>query len=314
MLKNSIILILMLAATSVCAETELKLLHFNVWGAGQNQGKSIEETLAVLRAIDADIVSLQESRAEAFECSGRSCPPRGPSAARELAEAMGYHYYDQKGEDVGLWANAILSRFPILEVTPNEFGIVIETGGKRILVISMHGEDYPYVPYQLLGIPYGDAPFLAGSDAAVESARQAKQAELELLLQDLSSVENIEATFVMGDFNEPSHRDWTAAAAAAGQHPFAVEFPFTVKLEELGFVDAYRTVFPDEIARPGYTWTPTTSPDDPADHHDRIDFIFVRGAQVLDAAIVGEKSPEAEIVVTPWPSDHRAVMAKILLP
>ena len=133
-------------------------------------------------------------------------------------------------------------------------------------------------------------------------------------MQDLSSVENIETTLLMGDFNEPSHRDWTPAAAAVGRHPFAVQYPFTIKLEELGFTDAYRVIFPDEMARPGYTWTPTSSPDDKTDHHDRIDFIFVRGALVLDAAIVGEKSPEAEIVVTPWPSDHRAVMAKIRLP
>ncbi len=29
------------------------------------------------------------------------------------------------------------------------------------------------------------------------------------------------------------------------------------------------------------------------------------------ADIIGEKGPEADIVVTPWPSDHRAVAAKV---
>jgi hypothetical protein len=32
---------------------------------------------------------------------------------------------------------------------------------------------------------------------------------------------------------------------------------------------------------------------------------------VLSAGIVGEKAPEADLVVTPWPSDHRASMAVI---
>src|SRR4030095_4872449 len=33
-------------------------------------------------------------------------------------------------------------------------------------------------------------------------------------------------------------------------------------------------------ARPGVTWTPTTKPEDPKDHHDRIDFVFFAGAAV----------------------------------
>jgi hypothetical protein len=33
--------------------------------------------------------------------------------------------------------------------------------------------------------------------------------------------------------------------------------------------------------------------------------------EVISAGIVGEKAPEADIVVTPWPSDHRATTAKV---
>ena len=42
---------------------------------------------------------------------------------------------------------------------------------------------------------------------------------------------------------------------------------------------------------------------------------YVRGAGVTveSAAVMGEKAPEADIVVTPWPSDHRAVRAVIRL-
>ena len=34
---------------------------------------------------------------------------------------------------------------------------------------------------------------------------------------------------------------------------------------------------------------------------------------VESAAIVGESAPEADVVVTPWPSDHRAVAATVEL-
>jgi exodeoxyribonuclease-3 len=49
------------------------------------------------------------------------------------------------------------------------------------------------------------------------------------------------------------------------------------------------------------------------DHHDRIDFVLARGdeLEVESASIVGEKKPEADVVVRPWPSDHRAVAATV---
>lgn len=106
-------------------------------------------------------------------------------------------------------------------------------------------------------------------------------------------------------------RPRSRSVARAGRPPLTVRWPTTLALEEAGFVDAYRAAHPDEIARPGFTWTPITSPDDPADHHDRIDFVFARGPGlvVTEAAIVGERAAVAELVVDPWPSDHRAVVA-----
>jgi endonuclease/exonuclease/phosphatase family metal-dependent hydrolase len=151
-------------------------------------------------------------------------------------------------------------------------------------------------------------------DEAIAAARAARGGELDVMLKDLASAHDTDVQIVNGDFNEPSFRDWTARAVEAGQQPLTVEFPTTKKLESLGFGDAMRVVYPDEVARPAFTWTPTKAPDDPAEHQDRIDYIFVRGkAEVTGAGIVGEKRPEADIVVTPWPSDHRAVYATIRL-
>lgn len=35
------------------------------------------------------------------------------------------------------------------------------------------------------------------------------------------------------------------------------------------------------------------------------------GVTVADAATVGEDGPRSDILVMPWPSDHRAVVAEI---
>jgi exodeoxyribonuclease III len=147
----------------------------------------------------------------------------------------------------------------------------------------------------------------------VSSAEEARGPALELFFEDLGESTGALATFVFGDFNEPSFRDWSIEAFDAGQQPLKVRWPTTLAIEKAGFIDAYREVYPNVVAKPAFTWTPTTNLSDPYDHHDRIDFVFARAdrIRVTDAAIVGEMSPEADIVVVPWPSDHRAVVAQV---
>jgi endonuclease/exonuclease/phosphatase family metal-dependent hydrolase len=300
---------LWLAASPLAAATRLTLLSFNTWGGGLNEGRPIDETVAVLRATDADLAGLQEMRAESSTCSATDCPPGERSVAGPLAAALGLHVHEQSGPEEVVWACAILSRLPIVATSPNGLGAIVEVDGRRLGVFNIHPTDYPYQPYQLLDIPYGEAPFLDTAEEAVAAATATRAETLRLLREDLAWAAATEAQVIFGDFNEPSHRDWSERAAAAGRHPLAVQWPLVRALEADGFVDALRSVHPDEIAKPAYTWTPTTRPDDPADHHDRIDFVLVRGAAltVEAAGVVGEQAPEADLVVTPWPSDHRAV-------
>ena len=207
----------------------------------------------------------------------------------------------------------ILSRYPIGGATPNDLGVAIDVEGRTVYAFNIHLDDSPYQPYQLLGIEYGDWPFVTTEAEAVRFAQETRGPAVRLLLDDLKQADGAAAAFIFGDFNEPSHRDWTERAVAAGRHPTAVRYPTTLAIEEQGFVDAFRAAFPDEVAKPGFTWTPTSEPTDPEDHHDRIDFVFARAESfvVEKAGIVGEKAPEADIVSTPWPSDHRAVAATV---
>jgi exodeoxyribonuclease-3 len=100
-------------------------------------------------------------------------------------------------------------------------------------------------------------------------------------------------------------------------HPMEVAWPFTQKLEEQGFVDLFRSVYPDPLLKPGFTWSPNIPPETAAatvdDHRDRIDFIFGKGQslKVLSAAVVGETGPYTDIAVDPYPSDHRAVVTVV---
>lgn len=295
------------------AETQLTVMAFNIWGGGANEGKQVDETVAAIKAAGADIIAVSETRQEGDPCTAESCPPRGPSVAAKLAEALGFHYYDQTPSNPAIWANAILSRHPIVKPTKDDLGVAINVGGRTVYVFSVNLDDAPYQPYQLLNIEYGNAPFLKTAEEAIKSAEETRGKAFDQLIADADEAADAAAVFIAGDFNEPSHRDWTDATVKAGLQPLAVAWPGTTKLEKAGFIDTFRAVNPDAAAKPGITWTPTTEPSDPEDHHDRIDFVFARaaGLKVLSRGVVGERAPQADIVVTPWPADQRAVATKV---
>jgi len=184
-------------------------------------------------------------------------------------------------------------------------------------LFNIHPTHYHYQPYQVLGIEYGAAPYVVSSEQAVRYARRARAVALNALLRDIAAATSehgpADLVLITGDFNEPSCRDWNEAAVTAGLQPMTVPWPLTQALEANGFADAWRTVYPDVVARPGFTWSPLITDSTPNDHRDRIDFVFVRGAAVVieGAAVVGEEAAMADIVVSPWPSDHRAVVARL---
>jgi exodeoxyribonuclease III len=299
---------LALAAGSLFAQQAppdtIRVMTFNLWHGGDAGGQPLEQSARVIEAARADIVGLQETH-------GRERDGVRPDHGARLAELLGWQYLD-RGSRTG-----IMSRWPLAETLADGNGAIVQLpSGRTVHVFNVHLAHAPYQPYQLLRIPYEDAPFLETAEEAAEAASSARGAELEDTLTAVRASLVRGATVVLtGDFNEPSHRDWTTRAVAAGLAPLAVPYPSTRAVEAAGLGDAFRSVHPDEVARPGWTWTPTTDPADPTDRHDRIDLIFVGGsrATVERCEIVGERAETADIVVDPWPSDHRAVVATIVV-
>ena len=79
----------------------------------------------------------------------------------------------------------------------------------------MHLPSNPYQPYQLLNIrpkwqKHWDTPFIKTEAEAIAAAKEARGRDLSKLLQQIRSLSDKDApVFVVGDFNEPSHLDWT---------------------------------------------------------------------------------------------------------
>lgn len=269
-------------------EPEIRVMSFNLLRGGAGRGQPLAQSAKVIELAGADLVGLQEAGGKAAELAkilGWNASDNGPKAILTRHEIVGRHL------------SGVKVRLP---------------SGQEFYVFNIHFKPAPYQPYQLLGIPYGRAPFLKTEADAVASAWKTRGPQVEALLREIQSLPDQDLpVFLTGDFNEPSHLDWTARAAEAGRHPIKVAYPVSLALVKAGFQDSWRQVHPDELAKPGFTWTPLTKADDPKDHHDRIDFVYFRGEdlRIRRAQVIGENKENADLVVAPYPSDHRAVVA-----
>mmetsp|Transcript_7529 Transcript_7529/g.15085 ORF Transcript_7529/g.15085 Transcript_7529/m.15085 type:complete len:399 (-) Transcript_7529:1794-2990(-) len=165
------------------------------------------------------------------------------------------------------------------------------------------------------------------------------------LIDDAGTLEENIPIIVMGDFNEPSTLDWTESMShIAGHNGLVYKWDTTELLDQSGFIDAYRHLYPDPVTHPGFTWpSAAQGPGERempkrtnwikrADERDRLDYIFFKDTKnsgcelkAADAWLVGtpvtlvrdEFVDESKLlfqdkysygVGSPWPSDHRAVM------
>lgn len=273
------------AAIAGPAGVTLRVLSLNTYF----DSKAGVDTIAdLIRTTKADLVGLQEVN----------------QTTQELAEKLGMHHLQQDKR------TAMLSRFPIEAVTAKKYGVAVTLeNGQKVAFLNAHTTSFPNQPHQLLHLPIGGGPYINTEKEAIWWADKTRGREFRSIIAEADGL-GLPA-IATGDFNEPSHLDWTDKTAAIKRHPIKVEWPGSKALEKAGFKDSYRVQFPDEIARPGNTWTPTTKPDDPKDHHDRIDFVMYRGEQLQlkNVQVVGENSMNADLVIDPWPTDHRAVLA-----
>ena len=302
-IKFSFVLGLALPLLAETSEQSVRVMSYNIHRGGVVHLKQpLSQTAKVIHAAKADIVGIQETRS-----------PRGDTF-EDLAKLLGWNY------DEG---SCIVTRYEIVELFKGgrdyKGGIKVKLASdKHAYIFNLHLPSHPYQPYQLLGIRpkwhkhTNDITFIKTEGETIDWAIKARGKDMAKLLKQIKDLSEKEAPiFVVGDFNEPSHLDWSEAAAKAGRHPIKVAYPTSTKMVKAGFTDSYRKIYPDEMKNPGITWSPAYKVGDPRTHHDRIDFVYFKGKglEVKDVKILGESEENADIVVSPYPSDHRAVVA-----
>ncbi len=266
--------------------TELTVMSFNVWIGGKVV--DIGQVAAAIEASGADVVGLQEADGN----------------VHRIAELVGWAHADEQHQ--------VISRYPLI-APPGETGYVYVqlAPGQVVAIADIHLTSDPYGPYLVR-----DGATL---DEVIANEHDTRMWEVdELAVGWQSAFDDGVPLFVTGDFNAPSHRDWTEEAVGERhQILYPVEWPISMAMEELGFVDTFRDAHPDPVATPGITWTfgypfPRLLDDEA---QDRIDFVWVAGAEeIVSSELVGPAGAgDVTIPIDPYPSDHLGVVSTVIV-
>ncbi|MFI1965321.1 endonuclease/exonuclease/phosphatase family protein [Streptomyces pathocidini] len=263
------------APTASAADT-LTVMSLNTWLGGTKVTDGVNKIAAEITKAGADVVSLQEYSAD---------------STQKIAAKLGWYATDT-GTDVD-----IVSRLPFEgEDWTAGGGGTVAVKIKGVWIYSVHLDYTKYGPY--------NACFDNDSYATIyaDEANRKKQA------QEILNWAGSSPAIIAGDFNTPSHLDWTADTQAVHCNS-VVQWPATKIFADAGYSDAYRKVNPDEATVPGNTWSPVVKTNQGRpEPQDRIDLILYRGGPTLNVTSARTWGGGSN-----WPSDHLAVVAKFNL-
>ena len=339
-LFTAFVLLLAVFCFSSCQKTEtFKVLQFNIWQEGAVVKGGFDAVADEIVRSDADFVTLSEVR---NYHNTRFC-----DRIVEALKERGQTYYSFYTEDTGL-----LSRYPISDsstVYPlnddrgSIYRLVAKKGDQEFAVYTAHLDYRNCAYYDVRGYDGNDWKKIepvTSLDSILLLNRASVRDDAMARFVSVAEKDKAAGRIVIlgGDFNEPSHLDWTEATKDMRDHyGLAIPWDVSVMLEKAGYKDSYREKYPDPVTHPGFT-CPGDCPDialeklvwsPEADDRDRIDFIMYapfEGLSLTDVTIVGPKGDilrgervtenTADPIIEPlgiWPTDHKAVLATFQL-
>ncbi len=307
-----IVVTLVLALITPHAHAEddtLRVLVWNVLRGGNSVEDGPEKALSVIRDSDVDVVLLQES----YDIEG----PR-PMLGAWLAEQLGWNQH--QGDSAHL---CVLTRHEIAETFFHDawHGVgarLRDERGRELIAYSIWLDYRAYITWDLR-----DNPTITDEDLLkAETERSSRLAQAEGLLAHVQATIDANTdtpVLVGGDFNTPSHLDWTLDTARVYKHRRDLPLPVSLAFEHAGFADQFRAVHPNPVQYPGITWSPMYRTAGNADQgFERIDrlYLHVRNASRLSAthaAVLPQRWEDDAIPAAQreFPSDHGAVVIEL---
>lgn len=312
---------------------EFTVLQWNVWQEGTMVPGGYDAIVNEIVRLKPDFVTFSEVRNyNNSNFSARICA--------SLKE-RGLQYYSFYSYDTGLLSKHSiadsLTVFPENGDHGSIYRLTSSVNGHKVAVYTAHLDYLNCAYYDARGYDgstWKEAPLPKSVDEILKMnvASQRDDAIRMFIAQAEKDLANGYQVIIGGDFNEPSHRDWIEKNKNLYDHNgFVVPWTVTTLLEEAGFTDSYRKIYPNPLTHPGFTYpsdNPAKAPEKitwapKADERDRIDFIFYKGKglnakkaiifgpkeSIVRAQRVKETSKDKFLLpLDVWPTDHKGLL------
>lgn len=142
---------------------------------------------------------------------------------------------------------------------------------------------------------------------------------LSIMENSLKNADKV-PVIVAGDFNSPSHLDWTAATSYVHCNR-SFQWPVTRMMDRKQFVDSFRQFNPSPLQYPGNTWSPVVKFNEEDNRkfepQDRIDYLYYKSSRLKVAASVTYVGIKNFSTIpnnrwNDWPSDHAALISDFI--
>ncbi|MFD2158432.1 endonuclease/exonuclease/phosphatase family protein [Rubritalea tangerina] len=285
----------------------LRVLVWNVWRGTNKVDQGPEKALALIKESKADVCLLQES----YDIEGER-PQFGPWAAEQL----GWNVWQGKSPHLCVMSPYTMDQTFFHKAWHAIGAELTDPKGRKLHAFSI------WIDYRSGAGAYLRAHPSASDQEVLdgESERSGRVAQAAGILKYLEAQSLLglkTPLLVGGDWNCPSHLDWTEATAKAFPYRRALKLPVSWSMLEAGFVDSFRAVYPDPVKQPGDTWSPLFREKDgevlPLNRIDRLYYKSNREVPMLravSAKVYPEVLEDNAIPVEDraFPSDHAALL------
>ena len=286
------------------------MLVWNVLHGSNDVDNGPEKALGIIRDSGADLVLLQES----YDIDGDR-----PKLGKWLSEQLDWNYHQSESPHLCVLTPLKMEATFFHHQWHGLGALLTDEQGRSCLAWSIWLDYRSYITWDLRDNPdITDEQLLAAEDE-----RSARLPQATALLEHLKSEGHLESdvpVLVGGDWNTPSHLDWTVDTSRVYKRRRVLPLPVSLAMYDAGFTDTFRDVLPDAVQQPGITWSPMfRTSGEKAQGFERIDRIYLknpdtpRGDWTLHPVAatvlpIPWEDDSIEIRQRQFPSDHGAVV------
>ncbi|MAU92754.1 MAG: hypothetical protein CMJ93_00885 [Planctomycetes bacterium] len=232
--------------TDTIVNAHLRVLVWNVLHGANDVAQGAEKTLDIIRSVEPDIVLLQES----YDIDGDR-----PRLGEWLAGELGWNQHQAESTHLCVLTPMELGATFFHNVWHGVGALLRDSEQRELLAWSIWIDYRAYLGYELRDNPeMSDEDLLAAEDKRSNRLQQSKA--IIAHLQDAGQLASGVPLLVGGDWNTPSHLDWTKDTTRIYKNRRDLALPVSIAMANAGFTDTFRTVYPNAVQYPGITWSP----------------------------------------------------------